>query len=218
MSSYDIQNEQDREDRRKHLELVSAVIGRMASASSTAKGWSITIAGAAFGVAVVRDSWYLFLLGIVGLIVFCIIDGLYLHNEKRFRDLYDAIVEDNSITPLSMDTSNLTSRPKNKSYLSWSVCGFYGPLIFAGVVLIIISLSNGGNENQEPEWPCPDARQPHHVDRNGVGASDSNWHPPADSAGGLRPAVLFSYSDGAVTAFPATMHVCADRPNRTELQ
>lgn len=171
MSGYDIQNEQDREDRRKHLELVSAVIGRMAGASSTAKGWSITIAGAAFGVAVVRDSWYLFILGIVGLIVFSIIDGLYLHNEKRFRDLYDAIVEDNSIAPLSMDTSNLTPRPKNKSYLSWSAFGFYGPLVAAGVVLLIISLCNGGNSSHPPDRPCP-GHQHHQVDRPVAGASD----------------------------------------------
>jgi hypothetical protein len=121
---YDLNDEKDREDRRKHLELVSAIVGRMAGASSTAKGWSITVAGAAFGVAVVRDSWYLFVLGIVGLVVFGILDGLYLHNEKKFRDLYDAIVEDNSIPPLSMDTTSLAARPKNKSYLSWSVLGF----------------------------------------------------------------------------------------------
>lgn len=154
MSSYNLQDEQDREDRRKHLELVSAVVGRMAGASSTAKGWSITIAGAAFGVAVVRDSWYLLVLGIISLIVFGIIDGLYLHNEKRFRDLYDAIVEDNSVSPLSMDTSNLASRPKNKSYLSWSVFGFYGPLVAAGIFLLIMSFANSDTAERPPERPC----------------------------------------------------------------
>jgi hypothetical protein len=154
VSGYDLQDDKDREDRRKHLELVSAIVGRMAGASSASKGWSITIAGAAFGVAVVRDSWYLFLLGIVALVVFGIIDGLYLHNEKRFRDLYDAIVEDNSISPLSMDTSSLVARPKNKSYISFSVLGFYGPLVVAGAFLLIMSLANSDTGDQRPEPSC----------------------------------------------------------------
>lgn len=114
----------------------------MAGASAAAKGWAITIAGAAFGVAVVQDSWYLFLLGVVALLVFCIIDGLYLHNEKKFRDLYDAIVQ-NAVEPLSMETSKLANRPKNKSYASWSVVGFYAPLITAGLALLIATLFSG---------------------------------------------------------------------------
>jgi hypothetical protein len=148
VSGYDLSDDQDREDRRKHLELVSAVVGRMASASAVAKGWSITIAGAAFGVAVVQDSWHLFLLGVVGLVVFGIIDGLYLHNEKKFRDLYDAIV-DNSVKPLSMDTRGLASRPKNRSYLSWSILAFYAPLVVAGVVLLVAALTSDGAEKEQ---------------------------------------------------------------------
>lgn len=138
---YDLNDEKDREDRRKHLDLVAAIVGRMAGASATAKGWSITVAGTAFGVAVVRNSWYLFVLGIIGLVVFGVIDGLYLHNEKKFRDLYDAIAEDNSVAPFSLKTDNLAPRPKNKSYLSWSVIGFYEPLVLAGTVLLIFSLA-----------------------------------------------------------------------------
>ena len=150
MSGYDLSNDQDREDRRKHLELVSIIVGRMATASAAAKGWSITIAGAAFGVAVVRDSWHLFLLGVLALIAFSVIDGLYLHNEKKFRDLYDAIV-DNSVKPLSMNTNNLTNRPKNSSYFSWSVAGFYAPLIIAGLILLFTAVvSQAPDENRRP--------------------------------------------------------------------
>lgn len=141
MRGYELDAEQDRWDRRKHLELVSGTITRMAGSSAAAKGWSITLAGAAFGVAVVRDSWYLFFLGVVGLVVFCIVDGLYLHNERKFRDLYDAIVQ-NTIEPLSMDTTQFDTRPKRKAYMSWSVLGFYGPLILVGLALLITSLVN----------------------------------------------------------------------------
>jgi hypothetical protein len=139
--NYDLTSPADREDRRKHLELVSNIIGRMASSSAAAKGWSVTLAGAAFGVALVRSSWYLLVLGIAVLAAFAVIDGLYLHNERKFRDLYDAIVE-NQIKPLSMRFDGIPTRPVNQSYVSWSVFGFYVPLMGAGLVLLAISLAH----------------------------------------------------------------------------
>lgn len=146
---YDLTKDQDRDDRRKHLELVSGVVGRMAGASAAAKGWSITLAGAAFGVAVVRDKWYLILLGVVALAVFGIVDGLYLHNEKRFRDLYAAIADRNVIRPLSMDLTVLDARKKRDSFVSWSVLGFYGPLIAGGLVMLAIALCTSGSRTDE---------------------------------------------------------------------
>lgn len=143
---YDLTNSQDRDDRRKHLELVSAVVGRMAAASAAAKGWSITLAGAAFGVAVIRDKWYLILLGIVALVVFGIVDGLYLYHEKRFRALYAAIADHNAVKPLSMDLSVLDTLKKKESFSSWSVAFFYGPLIAGGFVILAIALCNDGPE------------------------------------------------------------------------
>jgi hypothetical protein len=151
---YDLTKDQDRDDRRKHLELVSAVVGRMAAASAAAKGWSITLAGAAFGVAVVRDKWYLILLGIVALLVFGIVDGLYLYNEKRFRALYAAIADQNAVRPLSMDLTVLEARKKKESFFSWSVVFFYGPLIVGGLVILAIALCKGGSEADEKS-PSP---------------------------------------------------------------
>lgn len=144
MSGYDLEKDQDREDRRKHLELVSAVVARMASASAAAKGWSITVAGAAFGIAVVRSNWFVFLLGVIALVVFGIVDGLYLHSERKFRDLYDAIIAENStVRPLSMDPSGFVARRRRESLRSWSVLGFYVPLAAVGLVLMVISMSIG---------------------------------------------------------------------------
>jgi len=150
-ANYDLSNDQDREDRRKHLELVSGVIARLASASFTAKGWSLTIAGAAFGVAVIRENWYLVALGFIVLIAFAVIDGLYLHNEQKFRDLYDAITR-NEIAPFAMDLSKrVTTRSKNKSYRSWSIIYFYCPLLLAGILLTVLALAtDSGGADDEP--------------------------------------------------------------------
>ena len=151
---YNLKEPQDRDDRRKHLELVSAIVGRMAAASAAAKGWSITLAGAAFGVAVIRDKWYLILLGVVALVAFGIVDGLYLYNEKRFRALYSAIADQNAVKPLSMDLSVLDTLKKKESFSSWSVAFFYGPLIVGGLVILAIALCNDGSEADEKS-PSP---------------------------------------------------------------
>lgn len=140
MTGYDLSSAQDRDDRRKHLDLIAAVVGRMGTSSAQAKGWSITLAGAAFGVAVLRDNnWLLIVLGIVGLMAFAKIDAHYLHVEKAYRDLHDAVIVENNVVPLSMDTANLPARSRNESYASWSIKWFYAPLILAGVLLLIYS-------------------------------------------------------------------------------
>ncbi len=150
MTGYDLSDPLDREDRRKHLDLIAAVIGRMGTSSAQAKGWSITLAGAAFGVAVLQDNyWPLIALGIVGLLVFAKIDAHYLHVEKAYRDLHDAVVAGNNLVPLSMDTTNLSARSRNVSYASWSIKWFYAPLIIAGVLLLIYSCVHP--RNPEPK-------------------------------------------------------------------
>ncbi|WP_349269279.1 hypothetical protein [Mycolicibacterium parafortuitum] len=147
MTGYDLSNQNDRDDRRKHLELIAAVIGRMGTASAQAKGWSITLAGAAFGVAVLRENaWPLIVLGVVGLAVFAKIDAHYLSVEKDFRDLHDAVL-DNQVEPLSMETSQVPRRPSNPSYSSWSIRWFYAPLIAAGVLLLAYSCTNPNAED-----------------------------------------------------------------------
>lgn len=142
---YDMSLEQDREDRRKHLEFISSAIGRMAASSAAAKGWSVTLAGAAFGVALVRDSWPFFALGMLVLVAFAILDSRYLENERRARGVYDAVADDNTVVPLSMRGLATAASPSRwwwpKKYLSWSVMYFYGPLVVVGGILLIIALT-----------------------------------------------------------------------------
>ena len=92
--------------------------------------------------SVIRTGRWLVVLGGAVLLAFSILDGLYLHNEQKFRDLYDAIVR-NEVPPFSMKLSeDISSRTRNRSYFSWSITFFYGPLLVAGLLLAILALSN----------------------------------------------------------------------------
>ncbi|WP_404351758.1 hypothetical protein LG324_03345 [Phycicoccus jejuensis] len=143
---YDLASDQDREDRRKHLDIIQAVVARQAASSAATKGWAITLAAAIFGVALVRENALLIVLGVVAVVALSIADGMYLHNERCFRDLYDAVAR-NEVESFSMDLAVIRNlRLRNKSYFSWSVTSIYAPLIVAGILLFGIALVTGGDE------------------------------------------------------------------------
>lgn len=161
-AGYDMTSEQDRDDRRKHLDLISAAIGRMAGSSSAAKGWSVTLAGAAFGVALVRDSWPFIALGVLVLVAFAALDARYLDNERRARGVYNAVAEDNSVVPLSMKGLATDAGPARwwwpSQYVSWSVLYFYGPLALVGGALLVFALLAG--PERKPDAPEPGGETP----------------------------------------------------------
>lgn len=156
-AGYDMTNEQDREDRRKHLDLVSAAIGRMAGSSAAAKGWSVTLAGAAFGVALVRDSWPFIALGVLVLIAFGALDARYLNAERRARGVYNEVADDNSVVPLSLKGLATESGPSRwwwpSQFRNWSIWLFYGPLALVGAALLVIALFAGPEERSESPRP-----------------------------------------------------------------
>lgn len=143
-AGYDMANQQDREDRRKHLDLLSAAIGRMAGSSAAAKGWSVTLAGAAFGVALVRESWPFIALGVLVLLAFGALDARYLNAERQARKVYDSVTENNSVVPLSMKGLATQARPPRwwwpNHFRNWSIWLFYGPLALVGGILLAIAL------------------------------------------------------------------------------
>ena len=158
-AGYDLSNDQDREDRRKHLDLISGAIGRMAGSSAAAKGWSGTLAGAAFGVALVRDSWPFIVLGALVLIAFGALDARYLDNERRARGVYNAVADDNSVAPLSLGGLATSSGQSHwwwpSHFRSWSIWLFYGPLVALGAVLLVLALLAGPAESPDDHTPHP---------------------------------------------------------------
>lgn len=153
MSSNPNDRDFDPDDRRKHLDYVQAVIARLAQSSAIAKGWSLTIAGAAFGFSTLNQKWYLSLLGLAVIGSFSVLDMHYLYEERLFRGLYRGVCA-GTVPSFSMDKDAFRDQAsKHGTYMSWSVLGFYSPLAVAGVIVVGIALLIGG--------PQPPSR-PHH--------------------------------------------------------
>jgi hypothetical protein len=97
----------------KHLELIQAVINRMAGNSALLKGWSVTLAAALIGLAAGKDARVQYaLLGLFPPVFFAVLDAFYLRQERLFRKLYDHIRKmpdaDWENDPFTMQTSVVT--------------------------------------------------------------------------------------------------------------
>jgi hypothetical protein len=114
----------------KHLELIQAVITRMAGNSALLKGWSVTLSSALIGWAAASNAHIKYaLLGLLPPIFFAVLDAFYLRQERLFRKLYDHVRRLSAANwqadPFTMDT-----RPFAATVNGWT------RTIFAKVVLL----------------------------------------------------------------------------------
>lgn len=135
------------EDRRQHLEFIQAAILRMSTASSTVKGWVLPMVTLVFGFALTQDSASVTVLGVVSVALFGFLDSQYLRRERAYRALFSAVVG-GGIPPYQMEVDPLLKRPNEnckvtpapaaqwrKVLASWSILGFYGPLLLVGLLV-----------------------------------------------------------------------------------
>jgi histidine triad (HIT) family protein len=145
------------DDRRKHLDFIQAVVTRMSSASSTAKGWLLPVVTVAYGYALTRHASSVALLGVAASLLFSLLDANYLRQEKAYRRLYDAVVRSTREVPIfSLDPSHaedlvppaVTFREKLAKrlnrwipdfhvWMSWSIAPFYGGLVAVGIIIFM---------------------------------------------------------------------------------
>lgn len=145
------------EDRRHHLDMIQAVIGRMADSGAETKRWTITVAGAAFGVSALNGMWYLSVIGLVVVIALSVVNMNYLHQEHLFIKLFEAAARDEvPLYDMKKDRFKNDVCSRSETYLSWSVVGFYGAFALAGVTATLIGALVG------PANPIDDQVHRHH--------------------------------------------------------
>jgi len=136
------------DDRRKHLDFIQAAVSRMSSSSSTAKGWLLPVVTATYGYAVSKRAAEVALLGLAAAGLFAFLDAHYLRQERAFRALYRAAVQ-GTVATYEMSNGSYFRKPsggendqreKNCRWpaviKSWSLGGFYGPLIVVGLIVL----------------------------------------------------------------------------------
>ena len=87
----------------KHLEFIQGVINRLADASFRIKRWAVFLVSALM-VLLVRENDFAWI-GFMPVLVFWGLDGYFLAQERRFRDLYNHVRKlDEKEIDFSMET------------------------------------------------------------------------------------------------------------------
>ena len=122
------------ENKRKHLEFIQGIISRMAGNLFFLRGWTITLIGALLALFSKNNSPdYVFYFLIVIVLIFWILDGYFLSQERSYRDLYNHVrkLKEEDID-FSLDISEYQKFKKNSliySMFSYTLLVFYLPLI-----------------------------------------------------------------------------------------
>ena len=126
------------EKKLKHLEFIQQAINRMASNLFVLKGWTVTLIAAMFALAAKESKDFYFVLAYFPPLMFWLLDGYFLSQERRFRTLYDHVRKlDESAIDFAMDTQAFKATPPRNL---WSHALFSASLlIYYGVLLAAVS-------------------------------------------------------------------------------
>jgi hypothetical protein len=130
------------ENKRKHLEFLQGAINRMASNLFLLKGWTITLIAGLFALSAKDSNKAYVLIAYFPALVFWILDGYFLSQERKFRALYDQVrkLEESQID-FSMDTSQFKHELRNTwggAMFSTTLVMYYGAL--AAIMLVLLLL------------------------------------------------------------------------------
>lgn len=131
------------ENKRKHLEFIQSIVSRMSGNLFFLRGWTITLITALLAFIIKGSSTnYVIYFLIVLILVFWILDGYFLSQERLFRDLYNHVrkLKEEEID-FSMDTNEYKKYKKNTlvyAMFSSTLLVFYLPLM--GTALFIAYL------------------------------------------------------------------------------
>lgn len=122
-----------------HLGMIQGVIVRMGSNAFALKALAVTIAAAVIALAGARQSGMeIFpLAGLLPVVLFWMMDAQYLHIEKCFRELYDAVRRGEDVEQFSMNYTPYKKRVDGLLKLivwNWSITPFY-----ATVSLVLVA-------------------------------------------------------------------------------
>jgi hypothetical protein len=132
--------------RLKHLELIQNVITRMANNSFLLKGWSVTILSAILAIAASKDGLHQIVwIGFLPAVMFWLLDGYFLRQERLYRKLWDRIRtgDQEAPTDFTMDTSAVDAAVYSliRTCLTKTLYLFHGALVIVIILIVVLGHS-----------------------------------------------------------------------------
>ncbi len=132
------------ESKLKHLEMIQAVVNRMANNSFLLKGWAVTLVSALLALAAANSDRRFVFVAVLPLLMFWLLDAYFLRQERLFRKLYDKVRKlDEKAIDFSMNTA-----PHVAETASWigvmfsrTLVIFYGALAVGVIIIALLPTS-----------------------------------------------------------------------------
>jgi hypothetical protein len=129
----------------KYLEMVQAIVARLSAQSASFKNYCITLVTAIIGFGITATNVNIVALAALPIVAFGYLDARYLRLERGFRTLFDHIRGEDWTTRPSFDLdlkkAQFERHPFLKAIVTWTILGFYGPLLIG--VVTVFYLQNG---------------------------------------------------------------------------
>jgi hypothetical protein len=124
----------------KHMEMIQAVITRMANNSFMIRGWCVTLVSALLALGA-KDAKNMVFVAYLPVLIFWWLDAFFLRQERHFRTLFDPVREDDRAdTDFSMNTQDVEHLVVSRLRVAWSTTlrWFYGWLFLAVTVAALV--------------------------------------------------------------------------------
>lgn len=131
----------------RHIEMIEAIIERMAKNSFQLKGWSMTLIALVGAISAQGSDKRFILLAFLPILGFWILDSFYLQQERKYKQLYKNVIEkDKTQIDFNLDTSKATGTTKEMDRLCFCRCFFsitelcFYPLIAVALIALVVVL------------------------------------------------------------------------------
>ena len=114
-----------------HLQMIQAVVTRMAGNSFMIKGWSVTLVAALFALGAANTNGLFVYLAYFPVFMFWALDAYFLRQERLFRKLYDHVRRSQD---RSADFSMNTQPFEENVDVTWSVAWSHTLSLFHGTI------------------------------------------------------------------------------------
>ncbi|VEN73730.1 conserved membrane hypothetical protein [Candidatus Desulfarcum epimagneticum] len=133
-------------NKQAHLDMIQAVVNRLAHCSFLLKGWSVILASALFALGARGHNPVFAALAGFPALAFWGLDGYFLRQERLFRKLYDHVrLLNEADVDFSMDVSGLQSQvdPWLRVAFSKTLSAFHG-VVAASILIVWIFIFTRG--------------------------------------------------------------------------
>ena len=130
----------------KHLEMIEAVIERMAKNCFQLKGWAMTLVAIVGALGAQGSDKKFMLLAFIPILGFWVLDAFYLQQERRYKQLYKNVaIKNEDEIDFNLDANQATGTDSEmrriclcKCLFSPSVIWFYGVIAVAMLAMLFV--------------------------------------------------------------------------------